>query len=304
VDVTYHVGSNREEIGRSGFAHLFEHMMFQGSKNVADGELAKTVTDSGGTRNGTTNTDRTNYFETMPANYLETALWLEADRMGLLLDAIDQEKFEVQRETVKNERGFRVDNVPYGRIGEVLGTALYDENHPYSWPVIGWMVDLDAAEVADLKRFFLRWYGPNNAALTIGGDIDPEETLALVSKYFGSIPRGPEVENLPKQPAVLTEDRYVTMEDNIRLPAVALLIPTVYAGHEDEAALDTAANILGGSAASLLYQRLVQTGRAVQAIVNAGLRNEFHRCSESWFRRNADRNGGCGSRNHQGVFGT
>jgi zinc protease len=272
VDVTYHVGSNREEIGRSGFAHLFEHMMFQGSKNVADGELAKIVTDSGGTRNGTTNNDRTNYFETMPSNYLETALWLEADRMGLLLDAIDQEKFEIQRETVKNERGFRIDNVPYGRIGEVLDKAMYSNDHPYSWPVIGWMEDLDAAEVSDLKRFFLRWYGPNNAVLTIGGDIDTEWTLALVSQYFASIPTGPEVENLPKQPATLDADRYITMEDNIHLPAIAMLVPTVYAGHEDEAALDTAADILGGSEASLLYQRLVQTGRAVQIVVGHGCR--------------------------------
>lgn len=272
VDVTYHVGSNREEPGRSGFAHLFEHMMFQGSKNVADGELAKTVTDAGGTRNGTTNADRTNYFETMPANYLETALWLEADRMGLLLEAIDQEKFEIQRETVKNERGFRIDNVPYGRIGEVLGKALYPKDHPYSWPVIGWMEDLNAADVSDLKRFFLRWYGPNNAALTIGGDLDSMKTLELVSQYFGPIPRGPEVENLPKQVAELDRDRYITMEDNIHLPAVAMIVPTVYAGHDDEPALDTAADILGGSAASLLYQRLVQTGRAVQAVVSHACR--------------------------------
>ncbi len=268
VDVTYHVGSNREQLGRSGFAHLFEHMMFEGSKNVADEEHDKIITDAGGTRNGTTNTDRTNYFETLPSNYLETALWLEADRMGLLLDAIDQEKFEIQRETVKNERGFRIDNVPYGKISETLDKALYPEGHPYSWPIIGWMEDLDAAEVADLKRFFLRWYGPNNAALTIGGDIDPLETLEMVWKYFGSIPKGPAVENLPKQPASLDADRYVTLEDNIHLPAIAFVIPTVYANHDDEPALDTAAQILGGGAASLLYQRLVQTGRAVQASVS------------------------------------
>ncbi len=273
VDVTYHVGSNREEIGRSGFAHLFEHMMFEGSKNVADEEHAQIVTDAGGTRNGTTNNDRTNYFETLPANYLETALWLEADRMGLLLEAINQEKFEIQRETVKNERGFRVDNVPYGRVGETLNRTLYPQDHPYSWPVIGWMEDLDSAEVADLKRFFLRWYGPNNAALTIGGDIDPARSLAMVEKYFGSIPAGPSVENLPKQPAMLDADRYLTMEDNIHLPAIAMLIPTVYAGHEDEAALDTAAEIMGGGQDSLLYQRLVQTGRAVQVVVS-------HRCRE------------------------
>ncbi|MDH4019749.1 MAG: insulinase family protein [Xanthomonadales bacterium] len=273
VDVTYHVGSNREEIGRSGFAHFFEHMMFQGSANVADEEHFKLISNAGGTLNGSTNSDRTNYYETLPVNQLETALWLEADRMGFLLEAVTQEKFEVQRETVKNERGQRVDNQPYGRAFETLSKSLYEQDHPYYWPVIGWLEDLDRADVDDLKRFFLRWYGPNNAALTIGGAIDPMETLELVNKYFGSIPAGPEVNNLPKQPGQLTEDRYVTLEDNIHLPAIAMIIPTVYAGHADEAALDAAAKIMGQGQASLLYQRLVQTGRAVQANVN-------HRCRE------------------------
>jgi zinc protease len=273
VDVTYHVGSNREEVGRSGFAHFFEHMMFQGSENVGDDEHFKIISNAGGTLNGSTNTDRTNYYETMPVNQLETALWLEADRMGLLLSAVTQEKFEIQRETVKNERGQRVDNRPYGRALETLDKTMYPEGHPYSWPVIGWMEDLNRADVNDLKRFFLRWYGPNNAALTIGGDIDPMETLSLVRKYFDPIPAGPGVENLPKQPAELDADRYITLEDNIHLPAIALLIPTAYLAHEDEAALDAAAQIMGQGQASLLYQRLVQTGRAVQAVVQ-------HRCRE------------------------
>ncbi len=268
VDVTYHVGSNREEVGRSGFAHFFEHMMFEGSENVGDDEHSRIVSNAGGTDNGSTNSDRTNYFETLPANQLETALWLEADRMGLLLPAVTQEKFEIQRETVKNERGQRVDNQPYGRAFETLSKALYPQEHPYSWPVIGWIEDLNRADLNDLKRFFLRWYGPNNAALTIGGDIDPIQTLKLVKKYFGSIPAGPAVENLPKQPASLETDRYVTLEDNIHLPAIAMLIPTVHAAHADEAALDAAAQIMGGGQDSLLYQRLVQTGRAVQAYVS------------------------------------
>jgi zinc protease len=272
VDVTYHVGSNREEVGRSGFAHFFEHMMFQGSANVADEEHFKIVSNAGGTLNGTTNSDRTNYFETLPVNQLETALWLEADRMGFLLEAVTQEKFEVQRETVKNERGQRVDNQPYGRAFETLGISLYEQDHPYFWPVIGWIEDLNRADVDDLKRFFLRWYGPNNAALTIGGSIDPLKTLELVNKYFGPIPAGPEVVNLPKQPAELDADRFVTLEDNIHLPAIAMTIPTVYARHEDEAPLDTAAKIMGQGQASLLYQRLVQTGRAVQASVSHSCR--------------------------------
>jgi zinc protease len=272
VDVTYHVGSNREEPGRSGFAHFFEHMMFEGSENVADEEHSRTVSNAGGSDNGSTNSDRTNYFETLPANQLETALWLEADRMGLLLPAVTQEKFEIQRETVKNERGQRVDNQPYGRVFETLSKALYPPEHPYSWPVIGWIEDLNRADLDDLKRFFLRWYGPNNATLTIGGDIDPMATLAMVTKYFGPIPAGPAVEDLPKQPARIEADRYLTLEDNIHLPAIALLIPTVYSAHEDEAALDAAAEIMGGGQDSLLYQSLVQTGRAVQAYVSHSCR--------------------------------
>jgi zinc protease len=267
VDVTYHVGSAREEPGRSGFAHFFEHMMFQGSENVGDEEHFKIVSNAGGTLNGTTNSDRTNYFETVPQNQLETVLWLEADRMGVFLDAVTQEKFEVQRETVKNERGQRVDNVPYGRAPETLNKSLYPDGHPYSWPVIGWIEDLNRADLDDLKRFFLRWYGPNNAVLTIGGNIESMETLELVSKYFGPIPAGPEVASLPRMPASLEADRYVTMEDNIHLPAIAMMLPTVHRHHPDEAPLDAAARILGQGQASLLYQRLVQTGRAVQAQV-------------------------------------
>ena len=143
VDVTYHVGSAREELGKSGFAHFFEHMMFQGSENVADEEHFKIISEAGGTLNGTTNSDRTNYFETVPVNQLEKMLWLESDRMGFLLDAVTQEKFEVQRETVKNERGQRVDNRPYGRLGERMAQAMYPDGHPYSWPVIGFMDDLN-----------------------------------------------------------------------------------------------------------------------------------------------------------------
>ena len=185
VDVTYHVGSGREDVGKSGFAHFFEHMMFQGSENVADEQHFALITESGGTLNGTTNGDRTNYFETVPSNQLEKMLWLEADRMGYFLNAVTQEKFEVQRETVKNERGQRVDNRPYGLLWERVGEAQFPEGHPYSWSTIGYLEDLDRATLDDLKKFFLRWYGPNNATLTIGGDLDEEQTLAWVKKYFG-----------------------------------------------------------------------------------------------------------------------
>lgn len=273
VDVTYHVGSAREEPGRSGFAHFFEHMMFQGSDNVADEEHFKIVTEAGGDMNGTTNQDRTNYFETMPANQLETALWLEADRMGFLLDSVTQKKFEVQRGTVKNERGQRYDNRPYGLVNEKVAQALYPQDHPYAQPTIGYLEDLDAVDVSALKEFFLRWYGPNNASIVIAGDVNPAETLEKVKKYFGSIPRGPEVEDQPKTTEVLEEDRYISYEDNIRFPLIQFNYPTVHNFHEDEAPLDILSNILGGSKNSIFYKNFEKAQVAVNAQV-------FHPCSE------------------------
>jgi zinc protease len=167
VDVTYHVGSAREEIGKSGFAHFFEHMLFQGSDNVADEQHFKIVTEAGGTLNGSTNRDRTNYYETVPVNQLEKMLWLEADRMGFFLDAVTQKKFEVQRATVKNERGQNYDNRPYGLNREIIAKNLYPYGHPYSWMTIGYVEDLNRVDVNDLKNFFLRWYGSSKA----GGEV-------------------------------------------------------------------------------------------------------------------------------------
>ena len=273
VDVTYHVGSAREEVGKSGFAHFFEHMMFQGSENVGDEQHFKIISAAGGTLNGTTNTDRTNYFETVPNNQLEKMLWLEADRMGFLLDAVTQEKFEVQRETVKNERGQRMDNRPYGLLRERVNEAMFPEGHPYSWQVIGYLEDLDRVDVNDLKKFFLRWYGPNNATLTIGGDLDTKKTMEWVIKYFGSIPRGPEVD-MPTAPEFsLDADRYISMEDNVALPLLYMSWPTVKARHEDEAPLDVLQSILGGGKTSLLYKNMVKNGLAVQA-------SSSHHCGE------------------------
>ena len=270
VDVTYHVGSAREEIGKSGFAHFFEHMMFQGSENVADEQHFKIISEAGGTLNGTTNTDRTNYFQTLPDNQLEKVLWLEADRMGFLLDAVTQEKFEVQRETVKNERGQRMDNQPYGQLLERVNEALYPEGHPYSWQTIGYIEDLNRVNVNDLKAFFLRWYGPNNATLTIGGSFDEAQALAWVDKYFGSIPRGPEVAD-PEIPVVTLEsDRYLSMEDQVALPLLYMAFPTVHLYHPDEAPLDVLMFILGQGETSLLYKNMVKNGQAVQAGANHG----------------------------------
>lgn len=268
VDVTYHVGSAREEIGKSGFAHFFEHMMFQGSDNVADDEHFKIVSESGGTLNGTTNQDRTNYFETLPANQLEVALWLEADRMGFLLDAVTQTKFENQRETVKNERGQNYDNRPYGLASEYLSKTLYPYGHPYSWLTIGYIEDLNRVKVEDLKNFFLRWYGPNNATLTVGGDVTAAQVVKLAEKYFGPIPSGPAVKTMFLPAPQLPTDRYVHYEDNVKFPMIQMVFPTTPQGSKDEAALDCLADIIGGGKYGILYKNLVKTQKALQAYSN------------------------------------
>jgi zinc protease len=270
VDVTFHVGSAREELGKSGFAHFFEHMLFQGSEHVGDDEHFRIVSEAGGTLNGSTNTDRTNYFETVPSNQLEKVLWLEADRMGFLLPAVTQQKFEIQRETVKNERGQNVDNRPYGRLSELTDAALYPPGHPYSWQTIGYIEDLNRANLDDLKKFFLRWYGPNNAVLTIGGDLDQQQTLEWIVKYFGPIPRGPDVQDPVYQPVTLDKDRYVSMEDRVALPLLMMAWPTVYRFHPDEAPLDVLYSILGSGRTSLLYKNLVRNGIAVNASAGHG----------------------------------
>ena len=266
IDVTYHVGSAREEIGKSGFAHFFEHMMFQGSDHVGDDQHFKIVTAAGGTLNGSTNRDRTNYYQTVPSNQLEKMLWLEADRMGFLLDAVTQKKFEVQRGTVKNERGQNYDNRPYGLAREVTAQALYPYGHPYSWLTIGYVEDLNRVTVDDLKNFFLRWYGPNNATLTIGGDVDTAAAVALVEKYFGPIPRGPAVTPTKLPPPVLDRDRHITLVDNYaRLPQLSITVPSVPENHPDEPALDCLAQILGQGKNSVLYQQLTRTQKALGA---------------------------------------
>ena len=292
VDVTYHVGSAREEIGKSGFAHFFEHMMFQGSDHVADEQHFKIVTDAGGTLNGSTNRDRTNYFETVPNNQLEKALWLEADRMGFLLDAVTQEKFEVQRATVKNERGQNYDNRPFGLVSEYSAKNLYPYGHPYSWLTIGYIEELNKVNVNDLKNFFLRWYGPNNATLTVGGDVVTSQVVKLVEKYFGSIPRCPEVKPVNLSPVVLDKNRYVSYVDNYaRASQLRLVYPTVPEYSADAPALACLAQVLGGGGSfgggggrggfrgggggsnrnSVFYQTMIKTQKALQANTSSQL---------------------------------
>lgn len=268
VDVTYHVGSAREQEGRSGFAHFFEHMMFQGSEHVGDEMHFKWINEAGGTLNGSTNLDRTNYFETLPSNNLEMALWLEADRMGFLLDSVTQRKFEIQRATVKNERGQRYDNAPYGLVSEKIGEALYPQGHPYSWTTIGYIEDLNRVDVNDLKNFFLRWYGPNNATLTVAGDVKVADVLKLAEKYFGPIPRGPEVKNMQPMNVKLDADRYISYEDNIRFPQLVVTWPTVQARSADEAALDAMCDMLANGKGSIFYKHFVETRMAQFAVMN------------------------------------
>ncbi len=272
VDATYHVGSAREEIGKSGFAHFFEHMMFEGSDHVGKGGHFKIVTESGGTLNGSTNLDRTNYFETVPSNQLEKMIWLEADRMGYLLDAVTQEKFDNQRSTVKNERGQNYDNRPYGLTGEFASKNLYPYGHPYSWLTIGYVEDLNRVELNDLKNFFLRWYGPNNATLTVAGDVKTADVLKMVEKYFSSIPKGPAVEKTVLPKVHVDADRYVSFTDNYaRIPQLTKVFPTVPDYNKDMAALQCLAQILGQGRTSVLYQQVVKPKKALSASASSQL---------------------------------
>ena len=273
VELTYHVGSNREQIGMTGFAHFFEHMMFQGSENIEDDEHFKIISESGGTMNGTTSKDRTNYYQTVPSNQLETALWLEADRMGFLLDAVTQEKFENQRNVVKNEKKQTQVNVPYGMFWEIKDQTLYPKGHPYSWPIVGYVDDLERVTLKELKDFFLRWYGPNNAYLVISGDVKSEDAIALSEKYFGSINRGAEVRKLRVPRVNLPQNKYKKFADRIYFPLAAFVFPTVANYHKDEAPLDALADIMGGGNNSQFYKDFVKTEKAVQAMV-------MHPCSE------------------------
>jgi zinc protease len=244
VNIWYKVGSKNEEKGRTGFAHLFEHMMFQGSQHH-DKEYFAPIEKLGANINGSTNQDRTNYFETLPSNGLELALWLESDRMGFLLPALTQAKLDNQRDVVKNERRQRVDNVPYGQTYERMLEALYPEDHPYHHSTIGSMADLSAASREDVANFFRRYYNPNNASLVIAGDFKPEEAKRLVEKYFGPLPKGPEAPKMAPNVPKLTEPKHIQMTDKVALARTQLAWPTVQLGHPDEAALDILAEVLG-----------------------------------------------------------
>ena len=267
VDVWYHVGSKDESPGRTGFAHLFEHLMFMGSRNAPYPAFDAIMESWGGHNNGTTSNDRTNYYEIGPRNLLETFLWLEADRLATLSEVITDEELERQRKVVQNERRQSYENRPYDRAELVIPESMYPADHPYHWPTIGSHEDLDAATVADVRAFFERFYRPSNATLVIAGDFDPAEARRLVERYFGWQPRLPAPDRAPP-PAEprLTQDIAIALTDRVQLPRIRLAwhAPALFA--PGDADLDMAAHVLGGGKSSRLYRALVFDQRIAQDV--------------------------------------
>ncbi len=256
VNVWYHVGSKNEQPGRTGFAHLFEHLMFEGSQHHDSGYFAP-LQGAGGSLNGSTNADRTNYWEVVPSNALELALWMESDRMGYLLPALTESKFSNQRDVVLNERRQNYENRPYGLAPMAMLAALFPAEHPYHWTTIGETDDLHAARLEDVRRFFATYYHPANASLSLAGDFDLDGALSLAETYFGELPSGPSVDPVrPETPPLASESRLV-IEDRVELPRIYLAWLTVPMFAPGDADLDLAADILANGKTSRLYRRLV-----------------------------------------------
>ena len=268
VDVWYHVGAWHEPTGRSGFAHLFEHMMYQGSRDVGKEQHSRILERAGGTWiNGTTDFGRTSYFETVPRNYLETVLWLESDRMGFLLDAMTQEKLDNQREVVKNERRQSRETAPYGLAEEKLWHALFPEGHPYHGAVIGSMADLSAATLDDVKGFFREWYPPANATLAIAGDLDPAEVKRLVERYFGSLPARPRPSSASRAPVRLEREVVLRHEETVAtLPRVSVAwhTPAIFAPGDELG--DVLSAVLSDGRSSRLQRRLMHDRQIAQSV--------------------------------------
>jgi zinc protease len=268
INVWYDVGSKHEQPGKTGFAHLFEHVMFQGSRHVAKAEHIALVQAAGGTMNGTTWLDRTNYFETLPSHQLDLGLWLEADRMATLLDALSQENLDNQREVVKNEKRWSYDNRPYGSWQEKLQAHLFPEDHPYHHSTIGSMEDLDAASLDDVKAFFQTYYAPNNAVLSVVGDVDTDEVVASVERFFGGIPANssiPALRDLSLPPTLGHEIREV-VNDRVPLPRIYVGFRAPVYGDPRLDALEVAGQILAGGKGSRLHRRLVRDERIAQDV--------------------------------------
>jgi zinc protease len=266
VNLWYHVGSKNERPGRTGFAHLFEHMLFQGSEHVKTHEHFHYIQQVGGVANGSTWFDRTNYYETLPAHHLDLGLWLESDRMGFLLPAITGENLETQRVVVMNERRQRVDNQPYGGASERLHELLYPKDHPYHWPVIGYMEDIAAATLEDVRSFFRTYYTPNNAVLTVAGDFDPDRALRRIEDYFGEIPGGPALPKVQPHLPPLGGERADVLPDDVRLPRVYLGFRAPAYGQPLWYAADLLSSALTGGKSSLLYRDLVYDRQIAQDV--------------------------------------
>ena len=269
VNLWYHVGSKNERPGRTGFAHLFEHMLFQGSEHVPTNDHFRYVQQVGGVANGSTWFDRTNYYETLPANHLDLALWLESDRMGFLLPAITQENLDTQRQVVMNERRQRVENQPYGRATERLHELLYPADHPYHWPVIGYMEDIEAATLEDVRSFFSTYYTPSNAVITVAGDLEPHSALARIESYFGDIPAGPPLPLLPPELSdiePLGGERRDRLADDVRLPRVYVSYRIPPYGHRLWYVADLLTSLLAAGKSSRLYRDLVYERQIAQDV--------------------------------------
>lgn len=266
IDINYSVGSKNERTGKTGFAHLFEHLMFQGSKNQND-DYFKPLQDIGGQVNGATSTDRTRYWEVVPSEHLDRALWMEADRMGFLLEALTDKRLENQRSVVMNERRQNYDNRPYGLVWERMAAVMFPAGHPYSWLTIGSLEDISAANRKDVEDFFQTYYTPNNATLAIVGDVDVERAKASVLKYFGTIPPGPPVSRIAKWVPRIFEQIDLAIEDRVQLPRIYVSWPTTPLYDEDDAALDVFGHVLGGGKTSRLHQELVHRSQIAQDAV-------------------------------------
>ncbi|MBO3696909.1 pitrilysin family protein [Roseivirga sp. E12] len=276
VAVLYHVGSNREKVGKTGFAHFFEHMLFQNSENVGAGNFIKNMNDLGGTFNGGTWTDGTVYFETVPSDALEQVLWMESDRMGFFINTVSEWGLENEKQVVKNEKRQGVDNRPYGHKEYVQLTNLYPEGHPYSWDVIGSLEDLQNATVDDVREFYEKWYGVNNATLVIAGDIDEADAEALVEKYFGELEPRAEVEAIEPMPAVLNANKLLFHEDKFaNLPDLEMVWPTVEKYHPDMWALDLLGQILTDGKKSALYKVIVEEKKLAPSVFAFNSSNEI-----------------------------
>ncbi|MEQ9008394.1 MAG: insulinase family protein, partial [Ekhidna sp.] len=276
VAILVHAGSNRERPGRTGFAHFFEHMLFQRSENVPNGGFFKNINEWGGTFNGGTWTDGTVYYEVVPKDALEKVLWMESDRMGYFINAVTLASLEGEKPVVQNEKRQRVDNQPYGHTQSVILKALYPEGHPYNWTVIGELEDLQNATLEDVKEFYEQWYGPNNATLVIAGDIDKAEIKEMVSKYFGEIPsRGIDTPMDP-QPVSLEETKTYYYEDNFaQLPELRMTYPTVEQYHEDQWALDALGQILSDGKRAPLYKSIVEESKVAPGVSSYNSSNEL-----------------------------